>query len=162
MPIDVWNVHGFILREERGSWGVDIPPGIADDQGMLYEIDDCDNLEVFRRQIVGFRQWMAAHGYQYHPLVVSEYGVPMPEDYGFPPERLSAFLAGTFDFFLTAADPATGYPADGYRLVQRWCWYSLDAPDDYYPPGRLFDPNTGKMTAVGEGWKGYVESKLSP
>ena len=29
MPIDVWNVHNFILREERGSWGVDIPPGIA-------------------------------------------------------------------------------------------------------------------------------------
>ena len=74
----------------------------------------------------------------------------------------TAFLTGTFDFFLTAADPATGYPADGYRLVQRWCWYSLDAPDDYYPTGRLFNPNTGGMTAVGEGWSGYVEGKLSP
>ena len=29
MPIDVWNVHNFILPEQRGSWGVDIPPGIA-------------------------------------------------------------------------------------------------------------------------------------
>ena len=27
MPIDVWNVHNFILPEQRGSWGVDIPPG---------------------------------------------------------------------------------------------------------------------------------------
>ena len=26
-----------------------------------------------------------------------------------------------FNFFLTAVDPALGYPVDGYRLVQRWC-----------------------------------------
>jgi len=30
IPVDVWNVHGYILREERGSWGVDITPGISD------------------------------------------------------------------------------------------------------------------------------------
>jgi hypothetical protein len=150
MPVDVWNVHNFILREERGSWGVDIPPGLPDDRGMLYEIDDSGNLEVFRRQIWDFRRWMAARGYGGWPLIVSEYGIPMPEDYGFPPERVVAFLRGTFEFFLTAADPALGDPADGYRLVQRWCWYSLD--DVTYPTGRLFDPQTGAMTAVGEGW----------
>ncbi len=31
MPIDLWNVHAFTLREERDSWGVDIPPGMDDD-----------------------------------------------------------------------------------------------------------------------------------
>lgn len=150
MPVDVWNVHNFILREERGSWGVDIPPGLPDDRGILYEIDDSGNLEAFRRQIWDFRRWMAAQGYGGWPLIVSEYGIPMPEDYGFPPERVVAFLRGTFEFFLTATDPALGDPADGYRLVQRWCWYSLD--DTTYPTGRLFDPQTGAMTAVGEGW----------
>jgi len=154
MPVDVWNVHNFILREERGSWGVDIPPGLPDDRGILYEIDDSGNLEAFRRQIWDFRRWMAAQGYGGWPLIVSEYGIPMPEDYGFPLERVVAFLRGTFEFFLTAADPALGDPADGYRLVQRWCWYSLD--DTTYPTGRLFDPQTGAMTAVGEGWASMV------
>ncbi len=154
MPVDVWNVHNFILREERGSWGVDIPPGLPDDRGVLYEIDDSGNLEAFRRQIWDFRRWMAARGFGGRPLIVSEYGIPMPEDYGFPPERVVAFLRGTFEFFLTAADPALGDPADGYRLVQRWCWYSLD--DTTYPTGRLFDPQTGAMTAAGEGWISMV------
>jgi hypothetical protein len=154
MPVDVWNVHNFILREERGSWGVDIPPGLPDDRGILYEIDDSGNLEAFRRQIWDFRRWMAAQGYGGWPLIVSEYGIPMPEDYGFPPERVVAFLRGTFEFFLTATDPALGDPADGYRLVQRWCWYSLD--DTTYPTGRLFDPQTGAMTVVGEGWANMV------
>jgi hypothetical protein len=157
MPVDVWNVHNFILQELRGSWGVDIPPGIPDDQGMLYEVNDSDNLEIFRQQIVDFRRWMAQRGYQDHPLIVSEYGVLMPEDFGFSPERVAAFMTGTFDYFSTAADPTLGYPADGYRLVQLWCWYSLDAPADYYPTSNLFDPQTGTMTAVGWAWATYVK-----
>ncbi len=154
MPIDVWNIHNFILREERGSWGVDIPPGIREDRGELYEIDDSGNIEAFRRQILNFRRWMAEHYFQNYPLIVSEYGIPMPEDYGFPPERVITFLRSTFEFFLTAADPTIGYPADGYRLVQRWCWYSLD--DVTYPTGRLFNPETGTLTVVGEGWVDIV------
>ena len=90
-------------------------------------------------------------------MIVSEYGIPMPEDYGFPPERVSAFLWGTFDFFLTASDPELGYPADDYRLVQRWCWYSLDAT--IYPTGNLLDRETGEMTAVGRAWAEYVEGR---
>ena len=31
-----------------------------------------------------------------------------------------------FDFMMNEKDPQTGYPADGYRLVQRWAWYSLE------------------------------------
>jgi hypothetical protein len=154
MPIDVWNVHNFMLREERNSWGVDIPPGMPDNYGALYEIEDSTNLEAFRRQIVDFRVWMAQRGYQNYPLIVSEYGIPMPEDYGFPPDVVATFMRGTFDYFLGAADGAIGYPADGYRLVQRWCWYSL--ADNAYPTGRLFDPETAAMTAVGAAWRDYV------
>lgn len=153
MPIDAWNIHNFILREERGSWGVDIPPGMADNQGILYEIEDSGNLDHFRQQIVAFRRWMADRGYQNYPLIVSEYGIPMPVDYGFPADRVGRFLTGTFDYFLSAADPALGYPADNYRLVQLWCWYSLS---DANYNGHLFDPATGGMTAVGAAWAAYV------
>lgn len=86
----------------------------------------------------------------------------MPEDDGFPPERVIRFLTATFDCFLTAADPELGYPDDNYRLVQRWCWFSLDASDDYYPTGRLVDPTTAEMTAVGEAWERLVEGLDAP
>ncbi len=156
LPLDVWNVHNFTLREERDSWGVDIPPDLADDTGLLYEVDDSGNLDAFRRQIADFRRWMARMGYRNYPLIVSEYGILMPADYGFPPERVAEYLTATFDFFLTATDGATGYPADGDRLVQFWCWYSLDAPADYYPTGNLFDPQSGALTALGHVWSEYV------
>lgn len=156
MPVDVWNVHGFVLREERDSWGVDIPPGMDSDTGILYEIQDHDDLETFRDQILAFRRWMARHGERDKPLVVSEYGILMPEDYGFDQERVQAFMGATFDYFLTATDGVVGYPPDDNRLVQWWCWYSLAAPDDYYPTGNLFDPETKALTPVGAAFAGYV------
>ena len=156
MPIDIWNIHAFVLREEQGAWGVDIPPGLPDKYGQLYEIDDSDNMDIFRQQIIDFRRWMAERGYQNYPLIISEYGILMPEEYGFPPDRVVAFLRGSFDFFSTATDPALGYPNDGYRLVQAWCWYSLSASEHLYPTGNLFDPETGQITAVGQGWVEYV------
>jgi hypothetical protein len=51
MPIDVWNVHAFILREEAGSWGVGIPPGMAGETGQLSEIGDHADIGIFRDQI---------------------------------------------------------------------------------------------------------------
>jgi hypothetical protein len=159
MPIDVWNVHAFVLREEKDSWGVDIPPGLPDKHGRLYEIDDSDNMDVFQRQIIDFRRWMAERGYQHYPLIVSEYGILMPEDYGFSPERVEAFLRASFDFFSNATDPALGYPEDDYRLVQRWCWYSLNDQALGYSAGNLFDPSTEQITSVGQGWIGYVNGR---
>jgi hypothetical protein len=96
MPVDVWNIHNFILREERDSWGVEIPPGLTVDQGTLFEVDDHDDMKVFRAQIIGF-----------------------------PLERVRSFMHDTYDFMLNATDLSIGYPADGNRLVQRWAWYSL-------------------------------------
>jgi len=153
MPVDVWNVHNFILREERGSWGVDIPPGMRADVGILHEIADHDNIEVFRDQILTFRRWMAERGQRERPLVVSEYGIVMPADYGFDPGRVEAFMTATFDFFLTAVDESLGYPADDYRLVQWWCWYSL--ADTMYPTGNLFDPVTREPTPLGVAFARY-------
>lgn len=154
MPVDVWNVHAFILREERDSWGVGIPPGLADDAGQLYEIADHADMTIFRRQITDFRRWMAERGQRDKPLVVSEYGILMPESYGFPPDLVSGFMADTFDYFLTATDPALGYPVDDNRLVQAFCWYSNS--DTVYPTPSLFDPATGELTPVGEMFTAYV------
>jgi hypothetical protein len=156
MPVDVWNVHNFILREERDGWGVDIPPGMSDEGGRLLEISDHDDMDIFRQQIVDFRRWMVAQGEQDKPLIVTEYGILMPADYGFPAERVERFMLATFEFFRTAADPDLGYPADGYRLVQRWCWYSVY--DSRYPTGNLVQSDGGALTPLGRAFAAYASS----
>jgi hypothetical protein len=153
MPVDVWNVHGFLLREERDSWGVDIPPGFGERTGVLYEIEEHDDLEAFRAQILAFRRWMAARGQRDRPLVVSEYGILMPSDYGFDEERVRAFMVGTFDYFLTARDEKVGYPGDGNRLVQWWAWYSL--ADTVFPASNLFEPATRAISPLGLAFARY-------
>jgi hypothetical protein len=52
-------------------------------------------------------------------------------------------------------DTQLGDPSDGYRLVQRWAWYSLD--DQLWDPGtgvgfngNLFDPETAQITVFGQ------------
>ena len=156
MPVDVWNVHNFILREERDSWGVDIPPGMTERTGRLREIADHDDMSIFRQQILDFRRWMKERGQQDKPLIVTEYGILMPTDYGFPPSHVERFMLDTFEFFRTAADPALGYPADGYRLVQRWCWFSL--ADDRYPTGNLLQPDGLGFTPLGEAFSRYAHT----
>ncbi len=156
MPVDVWNVHAFILREERNNWGVDIPPGMADRAGRLYEIADHDNMTIFRQQIVDFRRWMKQRGQQEKPLIVTEYGILMPAEYGFSPQRVERFMVDTFEFFRTAIDPSLGYSADGGRLVQRWCWYSLFSAS--YPTGNLVERNSGELTLQGVAYSEYSHS----
>jgi len=156
IPVDVWNTHAFILREERDSWGVDVPPGMPADTGALYGVEDHDDLEIFIRQIVAFRQWMRDRGERDKPLIVSEYGILMPEDYGFTFERVRGFMYATFHYFLTAADGELGYPADDNRLVQRWAWYSLH--DTRYPTGNLVDPDTRDLTPLGQVYREFVRS----
>jgi Glycosyl hydrolase catalytic core len=153
-PVEVWNIHNYMLREERGSWGVDVPPGMADQRGKLYQIDDSANLTVFKQQIVDFRRWMADHDYRDRPLLITEFGIPMPVDYGFPAERVIAFWTGAFDYFRTASDPALGVPADQNRLVQAWWWFSL--ADSDYTTGNVFDPQTRAITQLGQAWAAYA------
>ncbi len=156
MPVDFWNVHNFVLREQRDSWGVGIPPGLADDSGRLREISDHADLGIFRQQIVDFRRWMAERGQRDKPLLITEYGILMPADYGFPPDKVEGFMLDTFEFLRTATDPALGYPADGDRLVQRWCWYSLW--DLRYPTGNLLQPGGEELTPLGEVFGEYAHS----
>lgn len=153
MPVDVWNIHAFILREERGSWGADIPPGIDVRQGMLYEIDDNADVEIFKANIRRFRQWMADRGYQDCPLIITEFGVQMPADYGFPPDRVNSFMNETFDYLSSATDPALGLPYDNGKLVQQWAWYSV-ADNNFN--GWLFDASTRERTVFGDNFAAYT------
>jgi hypothetical protein len=154
MPVDIWNIHNFILREERDSWGVEIPPGLPVDRGLLLELEDHDDIDRFKAQIIAFRQWLAERGQRNKPLVVSEYGILMPTEYGFDFERVKRFMYGSYDFMLTATDEAIGYPADDNRLVQRWAWYSLS--DKRYATGNLIDRERGKLTELGKAHQKYI------
>jgi hypothetical protein len=156
IPVDVWNIHGFVLREERDSWGVSIPPGFDTDSGMLYDIEDHGDIALFQEQILTFRRWMAQHGQRDRPLVLSEFGILMPEDYGFAPASVQGYMYAAFDYLYSATDTEVGYPEDGNRLVQWWAWYSL--ADTTYPTGNLFDPESRALTDLGSAFAAYVPS----
>ncbi|MBN1886592.1 MAG: hypothetical protein JW850_01325 [Thermoflexales bacterium] len=154
LPADVWTIHAYILNEQRNSWGTDIPPGFSEDGGELVDIEQHDDMNIFRQRILRFRQWMARQGYRDRELAVTEYGLLMPEDYGFDPERVRRFMWATFDYFQTAADAQVGLPSDGNRLVQRWAWFSVS--DELYPAGNLVDPASGQLTPAGQAFAEYV------
>jgi len=171
MPIDVWTTHSFILREQRPtvedpSWGTGIPPGIDDQDalGRLYEVDDHGNIDIFKEQIIGLRQWMADNGQRDKELLVTEYGILFPDWYaGFSPEETRDFMFDTFDFMLEETDDQIGYPADGNRLVQRFSWFSLNSPGyDGVNPNffdhSFFDNRTFEIEFLGEQFEQYVIS----
>ncbi len=158
MPVDVWNIHAFILRERSCTaypddcWGADVPPGVDADEGMLYTIDDNGSIEIFKENIEAFRQWMADRGYQERPLIITEFGIQMTPNLGFPPERVNTFMDATFDYLSTMTN-TLGYSVDDYRLVQRWAWYSLN---DANFNGWLFDASTKDSTVFGDNFAAYT------
>jgi hypothetical protein len=157
MPADWWTVHGFVLREERKSWGVEIPPGMTQDHGELREVSDHGQLDLFKGQVIAFRGWMAANGYREVPLALTEFGILMPEDYGFPTAFVIQYMLDSFAWLQTAADDTTGLSTDGNRLVQRWAWFSL--ADRLYPAPDLANLQTGKLTELGQAFRDYVLRK---
>ncbi|MBN1136043.1 MAG: hypothetical protein JXM73_05635 [Anaerolineae bacterium] len=163
MPVDVWAIHNALLNERPGQWGAGVPPGMDPTLALTRTIQDNDNVITFTQQIWAFRQWMADNGYRDRPLIITEYGVLMPVEYGFTPERVKAFMSATFDWMATVTDAQLGDLSDGNRLVQRWAWYSLD--DQPWDPGtgigfngNLFDPETDQITVFGEHYATYTSS----
>ena len=158
MPVDWWTVHGYVLREEKGSWGVDIPPGLDATQGELREVSDHGRIDLFEAQLRSFRQWMADRGYQETPLAVTEFGILMPSSYGFPAEFVIGYLEQTFTWLSQIEDKSIGYPEDAYHLVQKWNWFSLSDPT--YSTSDLGDLSSGKLTIVGESFRNIILSLL--
>lgn len=171
ISVDVWNIHNQILQESRGDYGCEIPVGLSEDQGMLYPWWENDNLDHFKEHVRAFRRWMADHGQRDKPLIISEYGIVYPSSWfdtldGSPGDaRVCAFMDGTFDFLLTATDPALGCPSDANRLVQRWAWLSLNLPTWDQDPdngynGNLCDAHTHEITVFGQNYERYLRRLL--
>ncbi len=179
MPVDVWNVHAFVLREvrpthgvecrpsgatETGEWGAGIPPGVTANCGQWVAIDGLDRMDLFAQQIVRFRTWMRDHGQQNKPLVVTEYGILFNQELGYDYQRVSNYLLATFDYFMKTTDQGIGYPADGYRLVQRWAWYSLDDTSFVWGTthSALMDPTTRVLLPLGQDFGSYASRQSCP
>ena len=159
MEVDGWSIHGFILNEERGEWGAEIPPGVNVDSGLVIDVQQTTDLDLYKSHVVNFRDWMKRNGYRNTPLAMSEFGVLMPKGI-FSPDfdegRVNAFMDATFDFLLTAADPNTGYPKDNNRLVQQLSWYSTS--DHERHNGYLYNQRAGNtISLMGENYARYVE-----
>jgi hypothetical protein len=156
MPVDVWNVHNFILQEQLWSYGAGIPPGIDAETGVVYASDSSHiDMTIFDNQIRAFRQWMKDRGQQNKPLIVSEYGVLYPDgtrgiDFG--PAVVQDFMIKSFDYFLYTKDCDLGLASDDCRLVQRWAWFCLAGVGPEWGINNnvaLFDANTRQITATG-------------
>jgi hypothetical protein len=158
LPSDCWSLHGYVLREEKGGWGADIPPGFSETEGQLIEINQHGDLERFKQQIQAFRKWMSSHGYRSQPLVLTEFGILFPADLGYPPETIQAYLRDSFTWLEKARDSETGQPEDDNRLVQRWAWFSL--ADKTFPTANLADLKTNELTPIGRAYRSAVEKML--
>lgn len=130
MPVDVWNMHLYIIREVKNDWGGDYPPGIDAPIGRDYSLRDHVDINIFKSLVWDFRAWLNRNGYVDRPLIVTEWGVLMPfwflTNENVTEEDAKNFLREAIAFMDTATDPVLGYSADNYRLVQRHALYSLD------------------------------------
>lgn len=166
MPVDVWNIHAFVLYEDSSSSGAGWPPGVDPSCAAEYDIRDGDSIAIFRENLIAFRQWLKDKGQQDKPLIISEYGVLWPQYYPgtevpfydedgrtFTPARVSRFMTETFEIFLYESYPSIGYPEDDHRLVQAWAWYSLS--DDYYN-GYLFHDDSKELSLMGDTYADYT------
>jgi hypothetical protein len=158
MPVDWWTLHGYVLREVRGGWGVDIPPGFTENQGVLYASADHGRLDLFRAQIAAFREWMAANGYRDKPLALTEFGLLLGAGDGYTPQAAARYLEQSVAWLAAAADESIGYPADGNRLVQRWAWFSLAYI--YFPTSDLANLETDSLTVVGQAYRRLLLSVI--
>lgn len=164
MPVDVWNVHNFILREVQGEYGADFPPGITGtlDDGEYWQQNDRDthiNLSIFDKQIRAMRQWMKERNQQDKPLIVTEYGVLYQHAGLDDPSLVQGFMRDTFAYFLDTKDCEIGDTTDDCRLVQRWLWFSLEAQKNgLNPHAGLYSSDTLTVTETGTVFRDFSES----
>jgi len=164
-PADIIHTHAFVMNEV--SWGAGRPPG----ENYTSEPRDIEppeqwDMTLFREQMYAMRQWMKDNGYQQKPLIVSEYGLLLPDVFHPNGEAESInFLISSFDFFLNEKDADLGYGADDNRLVQKFAWFSLNYPQFNYETyeglnGALFDRETEELTYLGSEFADYTENMI--
>jgi hypothetical protein len=173
--IDVYTPHMFILNEEPDEddqwpspWGADTPVGITDTASLSLawifpdDFDKTHDIETFKQLVRLMRDWMASYGEQDKPLWITEYGSLFPpldppdgRDYiNVTDEVTRDYMLDTFDYMLTEKDTQIGHPADDYRLVQRFYWFSMNMTRWVFG-GALYDPGTRQRTIVGDAFVSY-------
>ncbi|MEW5985348.1 MAG: CARDB domain-containing protein [Chloroflexota bacterium] len=92
MPVDVWNMHVYILPEKRAdgsgtgahiALGTDPELAILESGGdpalcpldNVYCYAEHDDLNLFAEHVVAMRTWMKEHGQQDKPLILSEFSI---------------------------------------------------------------------------------------
>ncbi|MBW6471541.1 MAG: hypothetical protein K0B14_00300 [Anaerolineaceae bacterium] len=159
LPVDWWNIHAYVLREENDSWGAGLPVGLSIEHGELYEIEQHGDISIFQQNLIQFRKWMKENGYQDTPLVVTEYGILLPEEFGFSQEFISDYLKDTSEWMLTYQDEEIGFAEDNYHLVQKFAWFSLSDPN--FSSANLVDLNNKTLTLVGESFNSLTQKNIS-
>lgn len=159
LPVDWWNIHAYVLREEENSWGAGLPVDLSIDHGELYEIEQHGNISIFQQNLINFRKWMKENGYQDTPLVVSEYGILLPEEFGYSQDFISDYLNQTSLWMLTYQDAEIGFPDDDYHLIQKFAWFSLSDPN--FPSANLANLNKETLTLVGESFKLLTQKNIT-
>lgn len=110
MPVDVWNMHIYILPEALPNGQ---PNGIANvaigtdpalairesgnnptrcAEAGVYCWAEHDDINAFSEQVVAMRRWMKNHGQQNKPLILSEYSVLYPYVFDNPNDPTSCYL----------------------------------------------------------------------
>lgn len=178
MPVDVWNMHLYILPEALpdgrpggvAAVALGTDPAIAIRQSgddpdrcpdpQVYCWAEHDDLGIFAEQVVAMRAWMKRHGQQNKPLILSEYSILYPtwlrDEYGnyFTSERVAQFMTSTLAYLESAADPNLGYPGDEYRLVQQVLWFSINVSrNSAGSSSNLVDDSLTNLTGLGELYK---------
>jgi hypothetical protein len=115
MPVDVWNMHLYILAEINpqtgeyadGKVALGTDPSLAKKEAVgsqaeqqkqcpsndVYCRAEHDDMSIFKEQIVAMRNWMKAHGQQNRPLIISEFSLLYPfVDYDDPIHPTECFL----------------------------------------------------------------------
>jgi hypothetical protein len=102
MPVDVWNMHLYILSEAHAdgtpngnasiALGTDPALAIRERGGpyrcgdaLVYCLADHDNMAIFAQQVVAMRTWMKKHEQRNKPLIISEYSLLWPYEIDIDP-----------------------------------------------------------------------------
>ncbi len=117
MPVDIWNIHLYILSEIRPWDGghSDGKVALGTDPALAYKApsgepphiecpkDDVicraehDDIQMFKEQIIDLRQWMKEHKQQDKPLILTEFSLLYPFlDYDDPINPSQCFLRDEF------------------------------------------------------------------
>lgn len=157
MPVDVWNMHGYILAEVANDGSVgparvalgtdpnlavkgsDLTPTSCNLQSNpnlhtdnIYCYAEHDSQPILRQHIINMRRWMKEHGQQNKPLVINEYGSLFTFwDYDDPINPTQCFLQDENGKCFTEPR-VSNYMTASANLFETFTDTALGYPDDGY------------------------------